>query len=260
MPETETRMGKYMYCIVRSAEPRQFSSLGIGERGDIVHTVHFENLAAVVSASPVVEYENSRRNMMAHTVVLEEVMKGFTILPVRFSTVAPSTRAIEEQVLKRRLGELNGLLNELDGQIEMGLKAIWYEGIVFEEIVHEHATIRRLRDELIGRPAEETYYERIGLGEMIESAMWKKREQDAERILERLRPLADRTQVNKVITERMVLNAAFLLERQREAEFDQAVEQLDAEMGKRLMFKYVGPVPPYNFVSIVIQWDELKAS
>ena len=260
MPETETRMGKYMYCIVRSPEPRQFSALGIGERGDIVHTVHFENLAAVVSDSPVVEYENSRRNMMAHTVVLEEVMKRLSILPVRFGTVAPSAEVIQEQVLKRRLGELNGLLNEMDGQIEMGLKAIWYEGIVFEEIVHEHATIRHLRDELTGRPAEQTYYERIRLGEMIESAMGKKREQDAEHLLERLRPLAGRTQTNKVITDRMVLNAAFLLDRQREAEFDRVVEQLDAEMGKRLMFKYVGPVPPYNFVSIVIQWDELRAS
>jgi hypothetical protein len=253
-------MGKYIYCIVRSPEPCQFSALGIGERGDIVHTVHFENLAAVVSNSPVVEYENSRRNMMAHTVVLEEVMKRLSILPVRFGTVAPSAEVIQEQVLKRRLGELNGLLNEMDGQIEMGLKAIWYEGIVFEEIVHEQATIRRLRDELIGRTAEQTYYERIRLGEMIESAMGKKREQDAEHLLERLRPLAGRTQTNKVITDRMVLNAAFLIERQREAEFDRVVEQLDSEMGKRLMFKYVGPVAPYNFVSIVIHWDELRAS
>ena len=29
----------------------------------------------------------------------------------------------------------------------------------------------------------------------------------------------------------------------------------DAEMQKRVMFKYVGPVPPYNFVNIVIHWD-----
>ncbi|MCJ7620596.1 MAG: GvpL/GvpF family gas vesicle protein [Anaerolineae bacterium] len=255
MPETQPHMGKYIYCIVRAGEPRQFSALGIGERGDIVHTVHFENLAAVVSDSPVVEYENSRRNMMAHTLVLEEVMKGLTILPVRFSTVAPSARTIEEQVLKRRFGELNGLLNEMDGRVEMGLKAIWYEAIVFEEIVREDSTIQRLRDKLIGRPAEETYYERIRLGEMIDSAMWKKRDQEAERILDRLCPLAGRTETNKVITDRMVLNAAFLIDRKREVEFDRAVEQLDADMGKRLMFKYVGPVPPYNFVNIVVYWD-----
>jgi hypothetical protein len=256
MPEAKNETGKYIYCIIRSAEPRQFSTLGIGERGDIVHTVHFMNLAAVVSDSSVIEYDSSRRNMMAHTLVLEEVMRDFTILPVRFCTIAPNAQAIEEQVLKRRFGELNGILNEMEGRAEMGLKAFWYEGIIFEEIVKENPPIQRLRDRLMGRPPEETYYERIRLGEMIESTMWKKRDEDAEKILACLRPLVCKTQVNKVITDRMVLNAAFLIEQEQEAEFDQAVRQLDAKMASRLMFKYVGPVPPYNFVNIVVHWDE----
>lgn len=256
MPEAETSEGKYMYCIIRSSEPRQFTTLGIGERGDIVHTVHFMSLAAVVSDSPVVEYESSRRNMMAHTLVLEEVMREFTILPVRFSTVAPSAEAIEEQVLERRYGELNGLLAEMEGRVELGLKAFWYEDSIFQEIVEENPPIRRLRDSLMGRTPEETYYERIRLGEMIENAMWKKRDEDAEKILTPLRPLVYKARANKVITDRMVLNAAFLVEEARQAEFDETVRRLDEEMEKRLIFKYVGPVPPYNFVNIVVRWDD----
>jgi hypothetical protein len=256
MPEPETSMGKYMYCIIRTAEPRQFANLGIGERGDSIHTVHYRNLAAVVSDSPVVEYESSRRNMMAHTLVLEEVMQSFNILPVRFSTIAPSAEAIQEQVLKRRYGELYGLMVEMEGRIEMGLKAFWYEAIIFDEIVGENPSIRQLRDSLMDRRPEETYYERIRLGEMIEQAMWKKRHEDSEKILDRLRPLVYKTKANKVITDRMVLNAAFLIEEKREPEFDQVVRELDAGMGERLMFKYVGSVPPYNFVSIVINWEE----
>jgi hypothetical protein len=256
MPEPEAPMGKYMYCIIRCPEPRQFTTLGIGERGDIVHTVHFMDLAAVVSDSPIIEYESSRRNMMAHTLVLEEVMREFTILPVRFGIVAPNTEGIQEQVLKRRYGELNGLLNEMEVRVEMGLKAFWYEEIIFREIVEENPTIRRLRDSLMGRSPEETYYERIRLGEMIENAMWKKRDEDAETILAILHPLAYKTQVNKVITDRMVFNAAFLVDEARQGEFDAAVEELDEEMGKRLIFKYVGPVPPYNFVNIVVKWDD----
>ena len=256
MPQPETPMGKYMYCIIRSPEPHQFTTLGIGERGDIVHTVHFMSLAAVVSDSPIIEYDSSRRNMMAHTRVLEEVMQKFTILPVRFSTVGPSAEAIQEQVLKRRYGELNGLLAEMEGRVELGLKAFWYEDSIFQEIVEENPPIRRLRDSLMNRSAEETYYERIRLGEIVENAMWKKRDEDAENILTPLRPLVHKTRANKVITDRMVLNAAFLVDQDRETEFDQTVHQLDAEMEDRLMFKYVGPVPPYNFVNVVVHWDE----
>ena len=256
MPEPKTPTGKYMYCIIRSPEPRQFATRGIGERGDIVHTVPFMNLAAVVSDSPTVEYESSRRNMMAHTLVLEEVMREFTILPVRFSTVAPSAEAIQEKVLKRRFGEFNGLLTEMEGRVELGLKAFWYEGVIFHEIVEDDPPIRRLRDSLMGRTPEETYYERIRLGEVVEAAIWKKRDEDAEKILSPLRPLGYQSQVNKVVTDRMVLNAAFLVERSRQGEFDAAVKRLDEEMGKRLIFKYVGPVPPYNFVSIVVTWED----
>jgi hypothetical protein len=256
MPEPETSMGKYMYCIICCPEPRQFTTLGIGERGDIIHTVHFEDLAAVTSDSPVIEYESSRRNMMAHTLVLEEVMQEFTILPVRFGTIAPSAEVIQEKLLKRRFGEFHGLLQEMEGRVELGLKAFWYEDAIFGEIVEENPLIRRLRDGLMGRPSEETYYDRIRLGEMIENAMWKKRDEDAEKILTPLRPLVRETRSNKVIMDRMVLNAAFLVDEARQVEFDAAVERLDEEMGKRLIFKYVGPVPPYNFVNIVVHWEE----
>ena len=96
--------GKYLYCIIACSTPRQFATKGIGAQGDLVHTVHYMDLAAVVSDSPVVEYESSRRNLMAHTLVLEEVMREFVILPVRFGTVAPRPEAIQEKVLKRRFG------------------------------------------------------------------------------------------------------------------------------------------------------------
>jgi len=257
MPEPETPVGKYMYCIIRSPEPREFKTRGIGERSDIVHTIHFRDLAAVVSDSPVVEYESSRRNMMAHTLVLEEVMREFTILPVRFDTVAPSgAEAIQEKVLKRRFGEFHGLLQGMEGRVELGLKAFWYEDIIFREIVEENPPIRHLRDSLMDRRPEETYYERIRLGEMIENAMWKKRDEDGERILARLRPLVYQTRGNKLVTDRMALNAAFLVDEARQGEFDEVVKGIDEEMGKRFIFKYVGPVPPYNFVNIVVTWED----
>lgn len=255
MHETDASDGKYMYCIIRCAEPHEFTTRGIGERGDRVYTVHYQDLAAVVSNSPIIEYDSSRRNMMAHTAVLEEVMQTFTILPVRFCIISPDETAIRTQVLQRRYVELGHLLNKMDSRVELGLKAFWYEDIALKEIVAENAPVRQLRDSLMGRPAEETYYERIKLGELIESAMAQKRDADSKHILDCVRPFIYDMRLNKVITDRMVLNAAFLVEREKEPAFDHAVQQLDAEMGKRLMFKYVGTVPPYNFVNIVVKWD-----
>ena len=256
MGEKENGTDKYMYCIIRCPEERQFTNLGIGERGDIVYTINYKDLAVVVSDSPDMEYDNSRRNMMAHTIVQEEVMKGYTVLPVRFGTLAPSADDIREKLLRRRYGEFFGLINDMNGFVELGLKAFWYEGKVFQEILAEHQSIRELRDKLAGRRPEESYYDRIKLGELIEQSMWQKRDRDAEMILAPLRSLTAETKANKVISDRMVLNAAFRVEHTRQADFDDAIQKLDEAHNSRLIFKYVGPLPPYNFVNIVVYWDE----
>jgi hypothetical protein len=50
----------------------------------------------------------------------------------------------------------------------------------------------------------------------------------------------------------MLLNAAFLIKNDNENEFDAAINALDDEYGELLTFKYVGTLPPYNFVTLVI--------
>lgn len=255
MPPDKIQAGPYLYCIIRcTGSPPSFKTRGIGERGDVVYTIHHRDLAAVVSDSPVIEYEQTRRNMMAHTVVLEEVMQIAPVLPVRFGTIAPSPEAIQQQLLQTRYQELDELLCEVDGRVELGLKAFWHEESIFSEVVAENPAIQRLRDSLLSRRPEETYYDRIRLGEMIEAAMEGKRAEDADKILGRLRSLAYKTRLAKPFTDYMVVNAAFLVDCRREPELDQAVQQLDEEMNQRFVFKYVGPVPPYNFVNLPIRW------
>jgi len=62
----ENDVAQYLYCIMRCREPRNFETLGIGERGDAVRTINFKDMATVASDSPEPRYDNTRRNMMAH--------------------------------------------------------------------------------------------------------------------------------------------------------------------------------------------------
>ena len=52
----------------------------------------------------------------------------------------------------------------------------------------------------------------------------------------------------------MIANRAFLVRRCDEQRFDAAVAALEARQGARLLFRYVGPVPPFNFVSLRAEW------
>lgn len=260
MNASENEDGKYLYAIIACPEACEFKARGIGERGDPVYTINHRRLAAVVSDSPMIEYDHSRRNMMAHASVLEEVMEDFDLLPVRFGTIAPDTMSVSERLLEERYEELTQLLGQIEGRVELGVKAFWYEGAVFDEVVRENDAIRKLRDSLAGKSPEETHFERIRLGEAVEKALNEKRMRDEEMILSRIRPHVRKTKTNKIISERMVLNAAFLVDRDREPEVDAVIQDLDEEFGERLMFKYVGPVAPYNFVSIHVDWTEKGAA
>ncbi|MEK7271899.1 MAG: GvpL/GvpF family gas vesicle protein, partial [Nitrospirota bacterium] len=88
--------GKYIYCIIASNEARSFGTLGIGDRGDEVYTICFNDIAAVVSNSPIKKYPVSRENLIPHERAIEEVMKTHTVLPVRYCTIAED----EEKVKK----------------------------------------------------------------------------------------------------------------------------------------------------------------
>ncbi|NTV63928.1 MAG: GvpL/GvpF family gas vesicle protein [Oscillochloris sp.] len=255
MIDIDVLTGKYLYAIIRCADRRVIPACGIHERGARVYTIPYRNLAAVVSDSPYEEYDSSRRNMLAHTRVLEAVMQQYTILPICFGVVAPDADTISERLLVRSYNDLEAQLDELDGRIELGLKAFWTDEQFFRSLADQDPGIRTLRQSIVGRPPERTYYDRIRLGELVEQAVAQRRYEESERILASLRPLARSVIVHPVLTDRMLVNASFLINRSEEAHFDQAVRDLDANVGPQVLFKYVGPVPPYNFVNLNVHWS-----
>ena len=266
-PRRDTEEAKYLYCIIKCARKRHFSGVqAIGDRGDRVYTVVFRDLAAVVSDSPDMKYDTTRANMMAHQMVIERVMnEGFTVLPIRFGTVTkPGTTTpvedIRHKLLDRKSDELGDLYRQMNGRVELGLRALWRdEKAIFEELVAENRAIRTARGALLprmSRPAETTRFDRMRLGETVKAALDRKREKEAKHLLARVAPLAERVQENKIVMDKMVLNAAFLVDKDQEGAFDEAVAALSEELGERMVLKYTGPAPPFNFCEIVVTWDE----
>jgi hypothetical protein len=261
--------GLYLYCLVRSRNGHPLGRRGLsakcvdGTSGKMC-AVSFHDLSLVVSECPKPYYDPTRSNLMAHQKVIEEVMeKGFEPLPVRFSTVAchSGSTAAEERVVKvlrRRFGEFQGLLGDMEDKVELGLKAFWRKERLFDEIVSENRDIRALRDRMTAAPPEGLAWrnESLRLGTMVSDAMAAKREKDARRIVSALRPIAYDYKTNKVSSDMMLLNGAFLVCKERVTEFDKAVQKLDERYGERMKLKYVGPLPPFNFIEIIIHWDE----
>ena len=255
--------GKYVYCIIGGDGRENFGHIGIGEREDEVYTLCFEGIAAVVSTTPITKYPITRKNTIAHQKVLEKAMKNYTVLPVRFCTIAegkdglsPEDR-IRERVLKGRYDEFKERLEFMNDKVELGVKVIWTNmDNVFKEIVEENPPIKSLKQKIMSKSsAKQTRTDRVHLGEMVKNTLEAGRAKLETEIMEAFKRFSVESKTNKIFGDSMIVNAAFLVNRSKIQEFDKALDELDQHYKDTVKFKYVGPIPPINFIEIVIHWE-----
>lgn len=254
--------GKYIYCIIDSAEEKDFGPLGIGGRGDKVHSIAFKDIAAVVSDSPIKEYPISRENLLIHQKVMEYLLESYIVLPVKFGTVAKgndkqgSADRIRNEVLKRRYNELCNLLEGMAGKIELGVKCLWVDmESIFSEIVEEHSDIKRVKERIAKGHPVRTRDKRITLGEKVKNALDRKREKEEAEILQALKPIYEAMESGDIFGDRMVTNTSFLVSKDKVNQFDGVIDRISSMQNGRMQYKYVGPVPPCNFVELTIILD-----
>jgi hypothetical protein len=246
--------GKYVYCIVRTDRQRDFGAIGIGA-GQRVFTVAFDDLAAVVSDTPIVIYDPTRENVLAHEFVNETVMKEFTVIPMSFGTVFRSEDDVTE-LLRSTYQAFSDVLDKMQDKIEFGLKVLWDRERVISNLERENDEIRRLKDEISRHTTTSTYFARMQLGRLVDSALEEMSSRYVADIHEALKPAAVASRSNKPIGDRMIVNAAFLVDRAQEQAFDERVKDTSRKYEDVLSFKYSGPWPPYNFVNIKLKLEK----
>jgi len=244
-PERAT--GRYVYCVVPCHEPRSFGRIGIGGRGDEVYTVHWQDLAAVVSDSPPVPYDPDRENLLAHERVNETVLGETTVLPLAFGSVFRSEEDVVE-LLRRAYPALQETLARMAGKVEFDLKVHWDPAAALAQVTRETPDLARLAE----HPPAASALSQIEVGRLVESRLKSRAETYARAIRDRLATVAAAVQPSETFGDTMIMNAAFLIERRDEERFAREVERL-GEALDALSFRYSGPWPPYNFVRVRIQ-------
>ncbi|MDO9529682.1 MAG: GvpL/GvpF family gas vesicle protein, partial [Syntrophales bacterium] len=207
MPDKDD--GQYIYAIATINEEKTFGPMGIGDYKDEVYTVCYRDIGAVISSSPIIKYPVTRANTMAHQKVMEEAMKDYPMLPVRFGTIGEGTDLIREKVLEARYDELKELLTYVEDKIELGLKVLWSnKEDAFREIVDENKDIRILRDRLMSKKVR-PQRDQVGLGDMVKKALEAKKLREENAILDLLKGLWVEHKANDVFGDQMITNSAF---------------------------------------------------
>ena len=244
--------GRYVYCIIKSADPLAFGALGIGSEPAHVQTVNYRDLAAVVSNTSLVVQDPTRDNVLAHQRVNETVMQRHTVIPMSFGTVFKTDDDIIE-LLRSAYEAFTDVLNKMEDKFEFGLKVLWDRDQIIREIEEEDEDIRRLKGEISSQKGS-TYFARMQYGRLVDSLLQERSETLVSEIFSALGAVSVASRANKPIGDKMILNAAFLVPRELESGFDAKVKEIDARYAN-LIFKYTGPWPPYNFVNIRLKLE-----
>jgi gas vesicle protein GvpL/GvpF len=227
----------YFYGITR---PRD-----VPERlaGDGVYLVAEDGRAAIVSDleedGPV---EATRRNLLAHADVVEQLHDEAVVLPARFGHVLEGR---EEALELIALPEIGHLLERHERTCELTLKGK-YEESVLAEI---GAALQSLRDAYRVEPSVEVG---IALGEAVGEGLAERRVRDEALVLDELSPLILDFVSSKPAGELAAFDLALLVDRDRVEAIEKRVERLTTRLSPPLHFKLVGPLPPYSFVQLAL--------
>lgn len=209
----------YVYGIVDGQLHKEFKTLGIGDRGDKVSCVPFKDVTAIISYTPFEEYDPTEENTLIHETVVQEILQeGLTIAPMRFCTILKGEDDLRKLLHSGYLAFKKNIL-KIRGKQELGVK-------VFLEV-------EKLRTEISNDE------------ELIE----KSREMAAE-LQERLQGVAEDLVLEEQMTEDMIINAAFLVHKEKIKEFQEEIINFDRQYTDKLKIRISGPTAPYNFVKM----------
>jgi hypothetical protein len=236
----------YVYGIVRTGTDLEITTAGLDDRWP-VRTIEHNGLAAVVSEVTSGTPASTRGNLLAHERVNAAVLENRTVVPMSFGTVFRS-RADVVELLRTAHDAFDDVLDKMHDKREFGLKVFWDREAMIASIARQDDEIRILREEITGR-LETGLASRLEYGCLVDAALARHAEERVTEILDRLRDVCVASRTNPAVGDRMVLNAAFLVERGQEQAFDRCVQAIAGDHAE-LTFQYTGPWPPYNFVAI----------
>ncbi|MFC7564677.1 GvpL/GvpF family gas vesicle protein [Actinomadura namibiensis] len=246
----EQQVPQYVYGVT-SAEAKLAEDV-VGLDDQPVSLVVHGRCAAVVGDLPQGRPLGERADLLAHQRVLDALVHaGTVVLPFRFGAALTSRDAVKSELLETNGERLAEVLEQLQGRVELRVKGTYVQENVLRELLTDDPEIAELNQRLREIPpeaADAAYYDRVRLGELIANAMRNRRDHDGQQILQALASLAERTVARTPVREEDVVDASFLVDQDRRAEFEQTVEAIAKDGADRVRLRLIGPLPPYDFV------------
>jgi DnaJ-domain-containing protein 1 len=161
-----------------------------------------------------------------------------------------------KKVLEKGYSEFKDKLEKIEKKIELDVVAVWNNlDSIIKRNGDENEEIRKFKEEIAKKSPQDTFQERIEIGSMIKDALDKEKDDLQSEMLEFLK---DKVKVSgfkkhELMDDRMILNCAFLLDKDKEKEFDRALKELNEKYNEKINFRCISSLPLYSFFTYEVK-------
>lgn len=250
------KMQKYI-CGIINSKGQELSSLFAFTTCEEIHAISYNNIAAVVKDSEFVDYttlpkDQLARRLLAHQQVIEMIMDSHTIIPVKLGTYALNDNEVKE-ILSKGYVIFKDVFGKINNKIEIDVAATWNDlNSVIKEIGGEQE-IKDFKEELTAQPDGITFEDKMRIGSQIKDRLERQRDRISREIETALKDFNIDFRKHPLMDDRMVFNAAYLLDKDQKDKFEGTLDELNNRFSERINFRCVGPLPPYSFYTVEVK-------
>lgn len=241
------RNGLYLYCIIPRQDAIKIENKGIDE--STIYTMEYKDIQAVVSNVQYKVYDASFENIEIHENIVKELMNDCSVLPFNYGNVLKNKNDLYEFLKGTYLGIRKNLI-KVKGKIEVGLKIFIKNEYLNDEI--ENQSIKKMKKQIMTMSGEQAMSYQVELGKMVKKALEQKQHELEIKIFKNLKQYSAHAKSNDCNTVNMVLNAAFLIEKDKLDLFTEKLNELTPPYDEKYTIKFTGPWPPYNFIELSV--------
>jgi hypothetical protein len=238
-------MKLYLYGIIDSSDQIKESIHGLEGAG--VYNIPFCDIGAVVSEISQPIQGVTEGAVLEHEAVVEKLMEQFTVLPVRFQTIIDGRDSLLS-MMQSYYKDFKDNLARLHNKLEFGIKVIWPADKVKANIIK---TLKKDEQKMQG--SDNSPSKRFIEEKFEEYKIDKEFEAKADKLIKVMdiffSRFAAEKKLEKLKTENLLLDAVYLVEKNKESNFREAFEHIKGgPLGLKYLFS--GPWPAYNFVTL----------
>jgi len=251
-------MGKIIYAILSNRiNPGKLTSLlseikGIGGAGLI--SVSFNQISAVISDTEKAGLTATQTNAFAFASVIDTLDKNYPVLPMRFGSIIESTDSVQK-MLENNYAEFQNNLQKVENKSEFGLKIFCDTRKLKAELQMKSEELSEVSEKTGSAKNDSVFKEYINQklkAHRLEEILMGYIDSIIAEFTGFLVELKAVKKIKKMTTDTTIIDAVFLLEKNKKAELVQAIEVMQGKYSE-LNFVLTGPWPPYSFVDITIK-------